>query len=316
MPLVHAQYLPHGNIILDPSGYYPQLKPDTQTCHDAMLEACRAAKATNPDLIVLTFPHGITCDDEFTIYANNDYASGNGEWLGEWKEFGVKVTIDKKATNAVSKTCNAKGLRMARLTTNGAGPTVDAVLRWSEVVPIWFLEKVFEGKVPYVLIQNPESASWMDPAGKKTELRAFGDIFYDMCKPGGPLADRRIFLAVSGDQSHVLDHPHKDLKLGLGYKAIPYGVHPAGPAFDTAVRKWCTSLDPADFEAAYPHMKEAKTCGAAGLTTLARIVERLKADGVEVTGKVLAEIAPTYYGMLVATFTLVGFDFDAHWIGK
>lgn len=219
---------------------------------------------------------------------------------------------------------------MAGLTTNGAAPTVDAVLRWSEVVPIYFLEMEFKGSVPYVLINNPLSSTWWvgfrvvrnplhvldtrqphreDPAGKQKELQQFGDILYDMCKPGGALADKRVLLIVSGDQSHVLDHPHHDLPLGLGYKSHPYGVNPHGPAFDSAIRKWCTSLKPADFNESVPHMKEAKTCGAAGLISLERIVERLKADGHEVKGEVLCEIAPLYYGMLVSTFTWVGGPF-------
>lgn len=126
-----------------------------------------------------------------------------------------------------------------------------------------------------------------------------------MCLPSGPLANLRVFLAVSGDQSHVLDHPHDDLKLGLGYKAKPYGINDHGPAFDAATKRWCTTLDPKDFEESYPHMKEAKTCGAAGLTSLERIIERLKKDGHKIKGEVLSEIAPLYYGMLVATFNWV-----------
>jgi aromatic ring-opening dioxygenase LigB subunit len=72
MPLVGAQYLPHGNIILDPDNYYPQLKPATTECHDAMLRCAKEAKALKPDVIVMTFPHGITCDDFFTIYQHNE----------------------------------------------------------------------------------------------------------------------------------------------------------------------------------------------------------------------------------------------------
>lgn len=306
MPLIGAQYLPHGNLILAPKDFYPQLMPGTQDCHDAMRALARDAKALSPDLIVMTFPHGITCDDEFTIYQHNEFAGGDGEWLKEWKEFTVRVKIDQKATAQVKKYCNSSGLKMCGMTTNGAGPTVDALLRWSEVVPIWFLEHEFQNAVPYVLINNPLSSTWENPAGKLRELQQFGDLLHQMCTTG-PLASRRVLLIVSGDQSHVLDHPHHDLPLGLGYKSHPYGVHPHGPLFDSAIRKWCASLSPRDFQESIPYMKEAKTCGAAGLITLERIVELLKAEGKKVEGKVTCEIAPVYYGMLCAKFDWVGF---------
>ncbi|KAJ3331614.1 hypothetical protein HDU93_009584 [Gonapodya sp. JEL0774] len=290
--------------------YYPQLKPDTAICHDAMTRLAKEASAYKPDLIIITFPHGISSDNDFSIYQHNEFASGNAEWLGEWSEYAVKVKIDQKATQLLKRTCASNGLKMAGITTHAAGPTIDAVLRWSEVVPIWFMERELKGAVPYVFIQNPEQNTWDDPASGQSKLRQFGDILYNMCKSGGPFGNRRVFLAVSGDQSHVLDHPHTDLKLGLGYRSHPYGSNPHGPAFDAAIKRWCETLDPRHFEESIPHMKEAKTCGAAGLTTLAQIIDRLKADGHGVHGKVLCDIHPLYYGMLCASFKWVEVAFS------
>ncbi|KAI9024838.1 hypothetical protein DFJ74DRAFT_767375 [Hyaloraphidium curvatum] len=316
MPIVHMNYLPHGNIILDPQNKYPVMKEDTQASHDSMLQAAKLVASHKPDLVILTFPHGTASNQDFTVYTKAPFSSGTAEWLGEWTDFRVRVPVDVKATDVLCDEAEAKGFGIARLVTAGGAPGAEHFMRWSEVVPIWFLEEELGGKVPYILIQKPLVATMTDPVSKKDTLLEFGNFLYDLCTTGA-LASRRIVLAVSGDQAHTLKPKYSGLELGLpgasdsvglegvdDSQATPFGVHPHGAMFDAAMRKWFGTLDPKDFEDSYQYMKSAIACGAAGLMSLQRIVERFKADGKKVNCEVLADIAPTYYGMVTAVFNV------------
>ena len=80
----------------------------------------------------------------------------------------------------------------------------------------------------------------------------------------------------------------------------PYGYNPAAVPFDAALGAWASSLDPAPLlENATALADDAKSCGFTGAVMLHGL---LNASCGRFTPRLLANAAPTYYGMMVAQF--------------
>ena len=175
--IIGAFILPHGAITLEPSRLIdydnennpkpkdPSIDPDLclnlhnglQTVSDQIVNQLK------PDLIVLFTPHGICCDDEWSIYLNS-FAKGSAEWNGEYSQFCIdnpklemptqfsiqcmnyinqlQTQLKKSQKNYNYSSNNKKNKIINGIWnyTNGA-PTL---LQWGEVIPLYFIHKRYK----------------------------------------------------------------------------------------------------------------------------------------------------------------------------
>lgn len=189
MVLVGAMILPHGALIIDPTK--PELAADNATrttdpssssssplavaaesLHNACIEAAATALEThkneNIDLVIVYTPHGIQSNtahnDDATgtvsVYNGNPKASGSCEWMGDWSQYQVNVSIDVDAANQIINKINE---HYNTTTTNYNNENKDSTsssttiahgvsafsqhpvpLRWGETVPLFFTRNFTE----------------------------------------------------------------------------------------------------------------------------------------------------------------------------
>ena len=305
MVIVGAVVLPHGTMTLDPGK--PGLPDGAQSLHTATLKACEELAKLSPTLIVLSTPHGICLSGKYGVYVNN-HASGHAEWNGHWSDFTVNVDLASSTARSLVEYWNRHGVPAEGIMTFA---NTEAPLRWGEAVPLWFLRKA-GCTAPVVLLAEPAAARGSSSADRAKycatdefqerqtlagrELRRFLDTH---------ARDERVVVAISGDLAHTHAHgctdplymPHPDWK--------DWASSPAAVAFDQDVVQWCESLQGhLLLDRARSTVSEAMVCGYSGLVMLHALLcgSLEKTETPPWTGKVLECSAPTYFGMIVATF--------------
>ncbi|MFW9991518.1 MAG: hypothetical protein ACFFD4_05625 [Candidatus Odinarchaeota archaeon] len=271
MTLVDAFILPHGSLVLNPS------REDIKKLHNAMLEVASEIKNAEPDLIFLTTPHGISLNNDFGIY-RNVAGSGSAEWEGEYEEFSVSVEFDQEVASSLLNYFNERNVNASGVTCFTT--SANAVFRWGEAVPLWFIKNV---DAKYVVMSQPtrryDQALSMIP--ELLELGKYLGNYLESLK-------QRVIAIISADLAHTHDING------------PYGYSEIAAEFDQSVEEWAGTLDKKTlFEKTASMLDEALCCGFVGLVILQGML-----DGRKVNKKVLARENPTYYGMLVASYLL------------
>jgi aromatic ring-opening dioxygenase LigB subunit len=275
MTIKAAFILPHGSLILDPS--IEGLSESANVLSEGMMEVSEIIKKFSPELCLLITPHGISHESNYCLYYNQ-LASGTAEWDGKYQEFTVEVNIDCDETSRLKEFLQKQGNPVSTLT--AFTPGVSIPLRWGEVVPLWFLKDI---PLSYQIMTLPtrryDSAKKMIP---------------ELTKLGGDLREyfqklkKDVIIIVSADLSHV--HQVEG----------PYGHKPEAEVFDNLVAEWIRMMEPNILrEKATKILDDASCCGFTNFIILDELLQ-----GLGFTSRIIAQEHPTYYGMLIATFTL------------
>jgi len=294
MVLVACAVLPHGSMLLDP--LRNDLPKSAIDLRDGCMKCCDEISKLKADIIILSTPHGLALTKAFGVYLNPN-AEGNAEWNDAWSEYKVKINLEENISrNLVEKISETEGI------VSFAKYAVP--LRWGEVVPLWFLERMYLNEekrektlTKYVIVTPPARVSTNDSPPKSQKERAPAMLKFgsDLRKFIDGLKERVIFV-VSGDLSHV--HP-TDCKLPL-YLPNPLWNLPsskeASSKFDSLVNKWFLSLNGDDLKAALDAASEGLSCGMDGFSIIQGIVE----DNNDFKTQIFAYNAPSYYGMMAA----------------
>jgi len=319
MVLVGCAIFPHGSMVLDPN--MPGLPKHAKELHDACVACASKIKSLEPDVIVLTTPHGFTLSSSMGIYLNGT-AAGNADWLGKWDQFKVNVKIDKELSTSLWQHLTDLSLPAEMiLTYSGSGPIQ---LRWAEVVPLWFLQNCFKNEQRFIILTTPAPIGSSSVLKSPTNLKRVPfnltlgeglEKFYQSCS-------QRIVHVVSGDLAHThgceptLDTwflPHFDSPSTLDpwYQPEPQlqpqlkhsaALVPTLEAklFDEAILKWVKELNAQVLvEEAAGLVGKALACGFDGILLLHGIIKNNLGD---FSSEALYCANPTYYGMIVAFF--------------
>ncbi|MFX1534481.1 MAG: hypothetical protein ACFFDI_09700 [Promethearchaeota archaeon] len=275
MTLIGAFILPHGSMILDPSK--KDVPVQAKELHDAMRDTVRVIEKIQPDLIFLSTPHGIALSHDFGIYMNKQ-GSGNAEWEGEYTNFKVKVEFDQSIAAQLHNFLKKNNVAISGITTYSA--SVEAPLKWSEVVPLWFL-KDLSSKPKYLIMTQP-SRRYEQAVSMIPELLELGKLL----KTYFDSLEQKIVVIISAD----LAHTHS--------AAGPYKYSEIAEPFDNLIERWAATLN-ADLliKNASPLLNQALCCGYTGFVILQGLLE-----GADFQPKVLIRANPTYYGMLIAEY--------------
>jgi len=327
MVFLGAVFLPHGALPFDgdPNSVSPEsrerhakLNPrlrDTITqLYEGTLKASSQMAALDPDLIILSTPHGISLSDAYGIYSNPT-ANGNAEWKDLWTEFKVNVTLDEKRSSELKEKLRSEGVDVQGIKSYGG---IEMKLRWGEVIPIWYMQRYLKTDPKYIIMSN-------DLRARTTELEQFrldtGRVLSDFVRS----LEEKVLVVISGDLSHY--HP-TDCKDPIYLPDPNYGAMPVCPEtacqFEDLIDSWVQSGQPITEEpkgdatsskyawdpaVALPHLQAAQAiepqagaCGMKGLVLLHGLLAAEKSAGSTLISEVVVHKVPTYYGMMAATF--------------
>jgi len=292
MPIVVAAVAPHG---------FP-LIPDISDTADgglatraAMEEMSRRFADARPEVIFITGPHGARVNG-FISVADVREAAGTLRYQGRTVE--MNVLVDNQLTDAIVERARALGVPVAEVGYASAAPGGGTMpLDWGFMTPLWFaghnanmpgygdvLASFFFGQPerigPPVVLANP---SHQLPRQANVD---FGRAVAEAANEDG----RRVGFIASCDWAH------RHLAEGPG------GFHPAAKEMDALVVDAITANDPLrliDLDDRF-----ISNAAIDGLWQLLMLAGAMQVTAMDVD--VLTYEAPTYYGMVVATYHPTG----------
>lgn len=285
MPIVFAAVLPHGFPLI------PDLSEDAGgalVTRAAMTEAGRRAAAAGVEAIVIAGPHGFRVNGAVCL-ADVARAAGSLRWQDRLVE--LNIPVDGPLTDLIAAKAEAAGVPIALGGYAGNARDQSSLpLDWGLLTPLWFLghDRNMPGKGD-VLADDPDEdigppAVLVSPsrALPRETLVAFGRAVADAAAEDG----RRIAFIASCDWAHT-------------HRADgPYGFSDLAAPVDARVVEAIAAGDPLRLMDLSD--EDASTAAIDGLwqtLMLGGVLER-----VPMRADLLSYEAPTYYGMLVATF--------------
>jgi aromatic ring-opening dioxygenase LigB subunit len=333
MVLVNVSILPHGAMLLDMSLLgLPEAVP---ALRDACIAAADSINDSEPELIILFTPHGICTKTKPGVYLNQS-VSGNAGWNGFWETFSICSPCDpESAQQLLSFLGETEDAKAAGITC--FSKVCSAPLAWGEVVPLSFCRQTLDRGTQLVVCSWPQLR--FHPAKYAEAATAMGKRLHEYAQQH----PKRVALMFSCDLSHVHGEPDEvgaifrgDPTLGVD-KAL-------ATQFDGEVVRWLETLIAGDVAAARDVLlgdqcmgvvERAKSCGWAGFCAVQGCLESLRASRGDTNnstvpptfataptedtprdastarsqtqlwnGKLWGYAAPTYFGMLAATFAV------------
>jgi aromatic ring-opening dioxygenase LigB subunit len=288
MPLVIAAVAPHGFPLI------PQVSETADgalATRAAMLEMGRRFKAAQLDAIVIAEPHGFRVPGHITM-GNAARAAGTLHWEGHTVE--MNLPLDLALTQDIVARARARQLPIAEVGFASSDPRASTVpIDWGSMTPLWFAghdaDLTGYGYVLAGFLKGtpPPSGPPVVLITPATELPreqnvAFGHAVAEAAEASG----RRVGFIASCDWSH-------------SHSATgPYGLHPAAKEMDARVLAAIRDNQPLsliDLDDAF-----IRDAAIDGLWQLLMLGGALEVTPMAVD--VLAYEAPSYYGMVVATY--------------
>jgi aromatic ring-opening dioxygenase LigB subunit len=286
MPIVFGGIAPHGFPLI------PELSDQAEGAlqtRGALQELGRQFAESGAEVVVIAGPHGVRVDG-FMALAGTGRAAGTLAWNGRAVE--MNVPVDMPLTDAIVR--RARGADVPVVTTGFAGNRRDQSvlpLDWGMLVPLWFLGHDRNGPGsgnvlsrtpdtddgPTVVLVSPSRAL------PRQSLIDFGRTVADAADADG----RRIAFIASCDWAHT----HTE--------SGPYGFHPLASALDERVVDMVerNALD----ELLQISDQDASAAAIDGLWQALMLQGVLESRPMDV--ELLSYEAPTYYGMLVASWS-------------
>lgn len=254
--------------------------------HNAALKVGQLIASLNPDVIILSTPHGISAPDDFVFYLSpQGYGSADTDnCVCPPCCYNLSVPMDTEVTSKIVDFL--KGSNNVTFLSAFGPPGKEDVpfpLRWGEIVPIYFSKEVLS-KTKFVFLSHP-SHRYTDDVIMIPELYKLGSnlrYFVDSL-------NKSVAIVISADLAHT------HLKSG------PYGFSTAAEPFDKACGKWVTSQDSKVLlvEAA-GYVDKALSCGYTGFVMLDGMLK--SGTSIKWKSHLYVNEHPSYYGMMVASF--------------
>jgi len=310
--LVGAAVLPHGDFAFDPSllqGLADSKDYDqANALHHGSLQAASFVTGLQPDVIVLTTPHGLETSWDLVFYGNS-YLKGSAVVGGDLiesfaaKHHGATGFAQYDVSLNVRGASTLSGVLLDAAIKTGSNATLlkswqDVLpqeLHWGEVLPLELIRRAAGARgLPPVAVVGLPLARYNFTSAVAGGVRKMGQAL------GRALArdiTQRVAFVVSTD----LSHRH--------WSNTSFGFSPEAQPFDDSIGRWASSLDTGALldSKMLARADHIYSCGYLGLVLLHGVLE---GAGEMVSSKLTAApAAPTYYGMMAATFALgVGDD--------
>jgi len=285
--IVGGAVIPHGDFAYDPSLVHG--KNGSKELHKAALRVGRWIEQLEPDVILLSTPHGMELAEDFLIY-QNDMLNGCAELGGDLhnKSFPSYKVCANLTTDAELATSLVQKLEHKQRLTGilGFANSMPLPVSWGEILPYSFLPAEFQ---PKVIILGIPYSRYNHSVDMVPELV---DLGFNM----GHILDespKRVVLVVSSDLAHT--HQIEG----------PYGYCPCAQPFDDASGAWASTMDSWNIrnKAAKQQALGAKSCGFPGMVLFDGLLDVIRnGSGTPWRSQLMANFHPTYYGMMIARF--------------
>lgn len=293
MGIVIGAVAPHGFPII------PELSEDAEGAlktRAAMQELGRRFQEARPDVIFIVGPHGVRVNG-FVSLADVGRGAGTLHWDGKTVE--MNIPVDMELTAAIGERARERGVPVAEVGYAASNPASSVLpLDWGVITPLWFAGHnrnmvglghvladvhsglLAEGQGPAAVIANPSRKL---PREMNVE---FGRAVAEAAEASG----KRVGFIASCDWAH--SHSEDG----------PYGFHPDAQKMDDMVVAAIKANAPVrliDLDDEF--VRNAAIDGLWQLLMLAGAM-----DVVPMDVDFLSYEAPTYYGMIVATYAPTG----------
>lgn len=270
--LVFAAIAPHGHLAI-PEACSPEERNLATATQGAMAELGRRFASARPDVTIIFTPHNVHVEGSMAVVIAANLAGSLSEWTKETIE--LRATTDRDLARAAIDTLNAADIPTVGVSyggNNAAGAT--APMDWGVLIPLWFMGGRAEPPVPVVVISPSHDQS------PDAHVRA-GKALAAMATTSG----KRVAMIASSD------HGHAHLADG------PYGFDPAAAAYDGRVADLVKANHLTGLIEIDPSLvRQAKADSFWQMLMLSGAI------GDTWTGEFLSYEAPTYFGMLCASF--------------
>ena len=270
--LVFAAIAPHGAIAI------PDAKPkDDPTLASAttagMVELGRRFAAARPDVAIILTPHNVHVEGAMAVVDAGTLAGDLMQW---GSTVSLRVPVDRDLALAVRDAIRAAGIPVVAVSYGANDPAASThPLDWAVLIPAWFMGARSDPQIPVVVVAPARDLP--DDA----HVRAGAAIARAARESG-----KRVALIASCDHGH--GHDAKG----------PYGYTPKSKEFDDAV---------------VAHLGRDDLAAVAGLGSA--FAREAKADSFwqmlllhgaldrdRWRGELLSYEAPTYFGMICASY--------------
>ena len=285
MPLVKACIAPHGFPII------PALSEDAEgaLATRAAMEALAGEIAeAQPEVFVLASPHGLRVHERICL-SYGARAAGTLHW--QERQLEMNFSLDRELTEAIAERATARGVPVALGSFAGNRFDQSVIpLDWGSMTPLWFFghrqDRTGLGHVLADVVGDDDGA----PAVLMTPSRALPPA--QMVEHGRAMAEaieadsRRVVFVASCDWAHT----HRE--------DGPYGAHPEAATADGAIVEAIERDDLASIAGFDVDLFERTATDGFWQTLMLVGIAEL----VPLTGRLLCYEAPSYYGMITASF--------------
>jgi aromatic ring-opening dioxygenase LigB subunit len=263
--IAFAAIAPHGTLAV------PEAGDGAEATQRAMAELGRRWAASDPEATIVFTPHSVHVEGHFAVGTAERAAGTLAEW--DAPNVALEVPLDRGLALACVDALRRDGLPVVGVSYGGNDPRRAVMpLDWGTLIPLWFMGGRTEPQVPAVIVSPARDRSLDEQA------RAGAAV-------ARAAADRRVALVASADHGHAHD-PNG-----------PYGFDPASREYDDRVADAVSRSRLGDLLGLEPSLVEA--AAADSWWQLAMLHGAL---GEGWRAELLSYEAPTYYGMLCATF--------------
>jgi aromatic ring-opening dioxygenase LigB subunit len=272
MGLVFGAIAPHGSIAIA-EWCTTEQRPLAQRTRSAMEELGRRFAQARPDATILLTPHHVHVEGHMAVVTSG---AMSGVLDGGATRVELRAKVDRDLAGAVQTSIERAGVPIVGVS-YGANDPAGAVMPmdWATQIPIHFMGGRADPPVPIVMVAPARDLEW----GMHVSA---GRAIAEAAAASG----KRVALIASCDHGHAHD-PNG-----------PYGFSPASKVFDDRVVELVKRNalgDLLSFDA--PFVAEAKADSFWQMLMLhGAIADRWRPD-------FLSYEAPTYFGMLCASFT-------------
>ncbi len=284
MGLVFAAIAPHGGLAIEEL-VAPEDRDVALTTRRGLEELGRRFDAADPEVALVLTPHGIHVEGAMAVVAS-------GTLAGELKEGGarplkfdpiagqkavsLRVETDRDLALRCLDAVRAAGIPVVGVSYGGNdAPKATFPMDWAVLIPLWFMGGRRAAPVKAVAMAPARDLSNETHVRAGEALRTAIDAY-----------PKRVALIASCDHGHA--HDPKG----------PYGFHPAAKQFDDRVVEIVTTNDLArllEFDASF--VSDAKADSYWQMLMLHGALR-----GRPWGGELISYEAPTYFGMLCASY--------------
>ena len=272
MPLVYACIAPHGGEIV-PALAGNKLRKFMPTRRGMQALAIEMKRA-RPDTIVIASPHNLRLHRHIGVVTAENSSGRAAEGK---REIRYRAKCDTRLAQELVEEAERKGLPVVGATFGVyEGPLSDLAMDWGTLIPLWFFLRG-TGLRSRIVIVTPSRGI---PLSQNFE---FVMVVGEVAERG----KKRVAFVASADQAHA----HR--------KSGPYGYSPKAEEYDRRVAQAIERDELSSVMQMKPDFVDAaKPDSLWQMTMLAGVISSVPMDG-----RVLSYQAPTYYGMLCASYS-------------